>query len=195
MNPMLVLFTLTLMLLYFTFNPNVLSRLGLTLAHGLGRLLTVQDGFLAQRVNRSDPEKLFITAFQSYSTAAAANGQAYIWDFGTDKDGLGVTRPTARATNAGIAAAGVAAEAILAGGYGLIQVYGYHSAVRCRTVTGGSPAIVAGRPLVIPVAGAVFCLESISTASTAILTYPCGFAFGTTTGFTTAAIAAFIKSL
>lgn len=195
MNPMLTLFVITMGLLYLAFNPNRLFRAGLGIAHAFGRLLTLQDGLLAQRVNRSDPEKLFVTVFQSYSTAAGTNGQAYIWDFATDKDGLGVTRPTARATNAGIAAAGVLAEAVAAGGYGLVQVYGYHSAVRCRTVTGGSPAIVAGRPLILPVAGSVFCLESISTASNVIITYPCGFAIGTTTGFTTAAIAAFIKAL
>jgi hypothetical protein len=195
MNPMLLLFCVTLALLYFTFNPNVLFRAGIGLGHAVGRLLTLQDGLLAQRVNRSDPEKLFITVFQSYSTAAGANGQAYIWDFGTDKDGLGVTRPTARATNGGIAAAGILAEAVAAGGYGLMQVYGYHSAVRARTVTGGTPAIAAGRPLIISVAGAVFCLESISTASKTIVSWPCGFAFGATTGFTTAAIAAFIKAL
>jgi hypothetical protein len=195
MNPMLVLFVVTLAAIYLAFNPNVLFRAGLVVAHGFGRVLTLQDGLLAQRVNRSDPEKLFVTVFQSYSTAAGSNGQAYIWDFGTDKDGLGVTRPTARATNAGMATAGILAEAVLAGAYGLMQVYGYHSAVRCRTVTGGSPAIVAGRPLIINIAGSVFCLESISTASKQIVSWPCGFAFGATSGFTTAAIAAFIKAL
>src|SRR4051812_7558322 len=122
MNGMLVLFLFTLLMLLFTFNPTLLSRAGLFVAHGFGRLITLQDGLLAQRVNRSDPEKLFVTAFQSYSTAAGSNGQAYIWDFPTDADGLGVTRPTARATNAGMAAAGIMAEAILAGAYGLIQV-------------------------------------------------------------------------
>lgn len=151
---------------------------------------------LFQRINRSDPEKVFVIAYNSYSTAAITNGQAVIWDFATDADGVGVTRPSARATNAGIAAAGVvAAASIASGAYGLIQTYGYHSAVRMRTVTGGSPAIVAGRPLVLPVAGSVFCLESVSTASTAILTFPCGFSLGATAGFTTAARAAFIKAL
>lgn len=94
-----------------------------------------------------------------------------------------------------MAGAGIIAEAVAAGAYGLMQVYGYHSAVRMRTVTGGTPAIVAGRPLVINVAGSVFCLESVATASTAILTFPMGFSLGATAGFTTAARAAFIKSL
>lgn len=150
---------------------------------------------LFQRINRTDPEKVFVTVYNSYSTAALSNGQAVIWDFATDADGVGVTRPTARATNAGVAAAGIVAEAIASGAYGLCQVYGYHSAARMRTVTGGTPAIVPGRPLVINVAGSVFCAESVSTASTVILTFPMGFSLGSTSGFTTAARAMFVKAL
>ena len=149
-----------------------------------------------QRINRSNPEKAFISVYNSYSTAAITNGQAVMWDYPTDADGVGVTRPTARATSAGMAAAGVVASAsIAAGDYGLLQVYGYHSAVRVRTVTGGTPAIVAGRPLVVNVAGSVFCLESVATASISILTFPIGFSLGATAGFTTAARAAFIRAL
>ena len=136
-----------------------------------------------------------MTVYNSYSTAAMSNGQGVIWDFATDADGLGVTRPTARATNAGMASAGVIAEAIASGAYGLCQVYGYHSATRVRTVTGGTPAIVPGRPLVINVAGSVFVLESVATASTAVLTFPMGFSLGSTAGFTTIAKAVFIKAL
>jgi len=150
---------------------------------------------LFQRVNRSNPEKIFVVAQNSYSTASLTNGQAVIWDFATDADGVGVTRPSARATNAGVAIAGIAAETIAAGGYGLLQVYGYHSAVRARTVTGGTPAIAAGRPLALNVAGSVFCLESISTASNVVLRFPCGFSLGANALFTTAAVAAFIKAL
>lgn len=149
-----------------------------------------------QRINRSQAEKVFVLVYNSYSTAAITVGQTVIWDFATDADGLGVTRPTARATNAGMAAAGVVADAsIAAGAYGLLQVYGYHSAVRMRTVTGGTPAIVAGRPLVVNVAGSVFCAESVATASISILTFPMGFSLGATSGFTTAARAAFIRTL
>ena len=150
---------------------------------------------LFQRINRTDPEKVFVTVYNSYSTASLTNGQGVIWDFATDADGLGVTRPTARATNGGIAAAGVIAETIASGAYGLCQVYGYHSAARVRTVTGGTPAIVPGRPLIINVAGSVFCLESVSTASIAVITFPMGFSLGSTAGFTTIAKPMFIKAL
>jgi hypothetical protein len=149
-----------------------------------------------QRVNRTDPEKVFVVVYNSYSTAAITVGQVVNWDFGTDIDGVGVTRPTARATNAGLAVAGaVASASIAAGSYGLVQVYGYHSALRMRTVTGGSPAIAAGRPLVSPVAGSVFCAESVSTASNAITVFPFAFSFEATAGFTTIAKKAFIKAL
>lgn len=150
---------------------------------------------LFSRINRANPEKIFIVAYNSYSTASLTNGQAVQWDFGTDADGVGVTMPSARATNGGYAAAGVAAETIASGSYGLIQVYGYHSAVRTRSATGGSPAIAAGRPLALGAAGSVFCLESLSTASTTILIQPCAFALAANAVWTTAAIKAFIKAL
>lgn len=151
---------------------------------------------LLQRINRTDPEKVFIVAYNSYSTAAITNGQFVNWDFITDVDGVGVTMPLARATNAGVAAAGiVASSSIASGDYGLLQVYGYHSAVRVRSVTGGTPAIAKGTPLFANVAGSVFCLESASTASTVILKWPCAFALAANASWTTLAKAAFIKAL
>lgn len=176
------------------FEPGAIARVFLDSARLMPRLAG-QGGWMTQRINRSDPEKVFIAVYNSYSTASMTNGQGVIWDFATDADGVGVTRPTARATNAGFAAAGVIAETIVAGGYGLMQVYGYHSATRVRTVTGGTPAIVPGRPLVINIAGSLFCLESVSTASKQIVSYPMGFSLGSTAGFTTIAKPVFIKAL
>ena len=97
---------------------------------------------LFQRVNRTNPEKIFIVAFNSWSTASLTNGQAVIWDYTTDVDGVGVTKPTdgnLQAGHYGVAFAGIAAETIASGSYGLLQVYGYHSAVRVRTQTGTRP--------------------------------------------------------
>jgi hypothetical protein len=150
---------------------------------------------LFQRINRANPEKVFIVVYNSWSTASLTNGQAVQWDFNTDIDGVGVTRPTARATNAGFAAAGVVAETIAAGSYGLLQVYGYHSAVRVRSITAGAPNIAAGRPLALAAAGGVWCLESIATGSAVIQVLPCGFALEASAIWTTAAIKAFIKAL
>lgn len=150
-----------------------------------------------QRVNRSNPEKVFIVAYNSYSTAAITNGQAVQWDFTTDADGVGVTRPTARATNQGFATAGIVADAsISAGDYGLVQVYGYHSATRVRTVTSGGVVAVPGMPLAVNAAGSVFCLESFATHFTGSHIWPCAFMMSTLTNqFTTVAKAVFIKAL
>lgn len=149
-----------------------------------------------QRINRSDPEKVMVVAYNSYSTAAITNGQFVNWDFITDIDGVGVTMPLARATNAGVAGAGIVASASIASGaYGLIQVYGYHSSVRVRSVTGGTPAIAKGTPLFANVAGSVFNLESAATSSISILKWPIGFALAANASWTTLAKAAFIKAL
>jgi len=150
---------------------------------------------LFQRIARTSPEKVFIVVKNSYGTAALSNGQAVMWDFNTDVDGVGVTMPTARATNHGIAVAGVAAEAIAANDYGLLQVYGYHSAVRVRNMSGGSPALAAGSPLAINAAGSVFALENWDTGSTNVQVHSCGFALAAQASWTTKAVAAFLKCL
>lgn len=151
---------------------------------------------LIQRINRTDPEKIFVIGYNSYSTAALANGQAVQWDYATDADGLGVTRPSARATSAGVAIAGIVAEAIAAGDFGLIQVYGYHSAVRVRQDTSSAAAnVAAGRPLSMAAAGSVFCLEPIATASNVVLTFPCAIALAAQASWTTKAIACFLKCM
>jgi hypothetical protein len=158
---------------------------------------------LFARVNRTSPEKVFVVAYQSYSTASLTNGQAVIWDYATDADGVGVTKPTdgtTRAGHYGTAFAGVAAETIASGAYGLIQVYGYHSAVRVRSHTGGNPAIAAGTGLSCK--DAVFALASAppndggATSTVTVSNYHwVGFALAAQASWTTKAIACFIKAL
>lgn len=158
---------------------------------------------LFQRVNRSDPEKVFIVAYNDYSTASLTNGQAVIWDYASSANGVGVTKPTdgtGRNSHFGVAFAGIVAETIASGSYGLIQVYGYHSAVRMHTITGTNPAIVAGTGLTC--VGAEFCLTSYQpNANNTTTTVTChnphwvGFALAAQASFTTKAVAAFIKAL
>lgn len=158
---------------------------------------------LFQRINRSDPEKAFIVAYNSYATASLTNGQAAIWDYATDADGVGVTKPTdgtGRAGHYGTAFAGIAAETIASGSYGLLQVYGYHSAVRIRTHTGGNPAIAAGTGLTC--VDAVFALASFPPndgGATSTITISnaswVGFALAAQASWTTKAVAVFIKAL
>jgi len=158
---------------------------------------------LFQRVNRSDPEKVFIVAYNDYATASLTNGQAVIWDYAASANGVGVTKPTDGTTvnsHYGIAFAGIVAETIASGSYGLIQVYGYHSAVRVHTVTGTNPAIAAGTGLTC--VGAEFCLTSYkANANNTTTTVTChnvewvAFALAAQASFTTKAIACFIKAL
>ena len=157
---------------------------------------------LFKRINRSDPEKIFIVAKNSYATASLTNGQAVIWDWTDDVDGVGVTLATATENvSCGIDVAGIAAETIAAGDYGLLQVYGYHSAVRVRTMTTTShvyneslAAVAKGTPLVGGIS-TVFALEGITPAETAQVLHPCGFALAAQASFTTKAIAVFLKCL
>lgn len=158
---------------------------------------------LFKRISRGDPEKIFIIAKNSYATASMTNGQAVMWDYVTDADGVGVTLAaagTGRAGHYGTAFAGIAAETIASGEYGLFQVYGYHSAVRVRSNTGGNPAIAAGTGLTCRTA--VFCLESAppndagATSTVTVSNYHwVGFALAAQASWTTKAIACFIKAL
>ncbi len=158
---------------------------------------------LLQRVNRTNPEKIFVVAKNSYGTASLTNGQVVIWDWTTEVDGISVTLATA--TNlvaAGQDVAGIVTETIASDDYGLLQVYGYHSAVRCRAMTSTSAhqysesaaEIALGTPLVGGIS-TVFCLEAITPAASAQHLRPCAFAFAASTTFTTAAIAVFLKCL
>ena len=161
---------------------------------------------LFSRVNRSNPEKIFIVAKNSYSTASLTNGQAVIWDWTTDGDGVGVTLATATTNvSMGIDVAGIASETIASGSYGLLQVYGYHSAVRVRTMTttshvyNESLAEVAKGTALCGGITAVFALEGIAPTTTAGAPshslVPCGFALAAQASFTTKAIAVFLKCL
>jgi hypothetical protein len=148
---------------------------------------------LFKRISRTDPERIFVVAKNSFSTASFTNGQVVEWDFTTDVDGVGTTRPSGMATNLGSACAGIAAETIAFNDYGLIQVYGYHSAVRARANTTGD-TIALGTDLRPPLAADFFCVESADLDGT--LNYESiGFALSIWSSWTTTTISAFIKAL
>jgi hypothetical protein len=155
---------------------------------------------LARRIGASGAEKIFLIVKNTYSTASLTNGQAVMWDYVTDKDGVGVTKPAAITVSCGFAAAGVIAETIAAGGYGLLQVYGLHSAALCRPSTGGSIPMTHGVPMGIGLE-ASFALAPMATgyASTVVVKRYFPFAFSmdhyTTRTVTGVAKAIFIKAL
>jgi len=151
------------------------------------------------RVNRTDPEKIFVVAKNSYSTASLTDGQAVAWDYVTDADGVAVTLAVSGAAkHGGLCGAGIVSETIAVGAYGLIQVYGYHAAARVRSITGGAPAVATGIPLGL--VSAVFCLEgldvSVASSGKGRMQYPIAFSLAAATaGFTTTTGSVFIKAL
>lgn len=142
---------------------------------------------------RSDPEQVFIVGYNS-SAAAWANGYWVRWDYDTDADGVGLEKPAAQgAGGVGYAAiAGVVAETIASGAYGLIQVYGYHSAARVAAATGA--AIAAGTALGCASAAGYY-LENVRLTGTNANSYPKGFSFEAWTQTTSTTKKVFIQCL
>ena len=151
-----------------------------------------------QKINRDDPEKVFIVVKNSWDTATITSGMAVQWDFTDDVDGVGVTQPRARSTNAGIAAAGICVESILTGDYGLVQVYGYHPSVIMKCSTDG-PAGGLGSPLAINAAGGTWDVEtfftSTNSAAGTVMVQPCGFLLSIFSSWTTSRVKMFVKAL
>ena len=104
---------------------------------------------LFKRITRGDPERVFIVVKNGYASASLTNGQAVQWDMSA-ADGVTVDIPGA-AFKRMAAFAGIVAETIAYGSYGLLQVYGYHSAVIVDSSTTGD--IFTGAPLFMSVAG------------------------------------------
>lgn len=150
---------------------------------------------LFQRIQSTDPQKVFVIGYNS-SSDAWSNGYVVRWDYNTDCDGVGMEKPAASgATGLGRAAvAGVVAESIAAGAYGLVQVYGYHSAVRVTSSTTGSGAVAKGTALV-GCHTAWYALENTGKTGTQANCYCKGFALAANATYTTTAIAAFILCL
>ena len=88
---------------------------------------------LFHRINRTNPEKVYVIVKNSYATADASQGQVYSWDYVTDKDGISVTKPSGVLRSV---PAGVAIAAIASGDYGLLQVWGHNTNVKCKAGSG-----------------------------------------------------------
>lgn len=102
---------------------------------------------LHKRISRTSPERVFIVCKNGYTTASLTNGQPVMWDMG-DADGVSVTQPSA-AFKRGAAFAGIVAETIASGDYGLVQVFGHHTAVIVDSST--TQDIYTGAPLFMSV--------------------------------------------
>lgn len=109
-----------------------------------------------QRVNRNDPERIFISVL---SNETCAVDDAVQWELASASvDGVKVRLPD---TGNLYAFAGIADAAITSGSYGLVQVYGYRSSSRMFQ-TNTSQATGAA---IAPVAGNVY-MASVASGTT-----------------------------
>jgi hypothetical protein len=131
---------------------------------------------LFQRVNRTDPERVFIVVRNSWSTATMTNGQWCAFDHVTDKDGVGVTKPLG-VNRANIA--GCLTQTIAHNDFGVVQNWGYKSDARCLGGTGSlTSKLTANSPLVFNTSGFAARNHARNSASlkSAWSKFPCGIA-------------------
>ncbi len=98
-----------------------------------------------QRLNRDDPERIFMSFQNSYSTASLTPGQWCAHDMVTDQNGYAVTKPAG--FNRGMPA-GVVNHTIAHQSFGLVQVWGYRADARCLGGSGyNTSKLSAGQPM------------------------------------------------
>ena len=111
-----------------------------------------------------NPERIYMTFQNSYSTASATVGQWFGMDFVTDQSGLAVTKLAGfnRAMPAGVATATIAP-----GGFGVFQVWGYRTDARCLGGSGlGTSKLSAGTPLHFATSG--FAAQAFAATTDAV---------------------------
>lgn len=113
-----------------------------------------------QRVNRSDPERIFVVA---KAGIAIVTGRWYAWDMITAADGLTVLKPVGFNRNN---IAGVAIESVASGEYTPLQVWGYNANARCLGGDGSATSkCSAGVPLHFNTSG--HCARKLARTSAA----------------------------
>ena len=118
-----------------------------------------------QRVNQTDPERIFMSFKNSYSTASFTAGQWGAHDVTVDQDGVAVTKAVAfdRAMPAG-----VANHTIAHNDFGLFQVWGFRADARCLGGTGlGTSKVSAGTALHFLTSG--FAAQAMANTSATIV--------------------------
>ena len=113
---------------------------------------------LFKRVNRTDPEQIFLVVFNNEGASLTANNTCQLELASASVDGIKVRQPD---TGNLFAFVGIVDAAIADQAYGLVQVYGYRSTVTCFQ-TNTSQAT--GVPLA-PVAGAGYMQSVASTVA------------------------------
>ena len=110
------------------------------------------------RVNRTDPERIFVVMLNNEGASLAANSTCQLELASASVDGTRVRQPD---TSNLFAFVGIVDAAIADQAYGLVQIYGYRSTV---TVFQTGTSIATGEVLV-PVAGAGYMQSVASTVA------------------------------
>ena len=104
-----------------------------------------------QRLNESDPERIFVSVKNSYSTATLTAGQWAAYDLVTDQDGVGVTKPVGASRSF---VAGVCIESIAHNAFGKVQVWGFRDDAQCLGGSGSlTSKLTAGQAMKFAVSG------------------------------------------
>ncbi len=120
---------------------------------------------LFKRVNRTDPEQIFVVVFNNEGASLSANNTCQLELASASVDGVKVRQPD---TGNLFAFVGIVDAAIADQAYGLVQIYGYRSTV---TVFQTNTSQATGQPLV-PVAGVGYMATSATTlASNTTITF------------------------
>lgn len=118
-----------------------------------------------KRVNRTDPEQVFVVVFNNEGASLSANATCQLEMASASVDGIKVRQPD---TANLFAFVGIVDAAIADQAYGIVQIYGYRSTVTVFQ-TGTSAATGA---ILVPVAGAGYMATSAQTyASNTTITF------------------------
>ena len=99
-----------------------------------------------QRVNRTDPEKIFVVVQNNEGASLAANSTCALETASASIDGLKVRQPDTGLTFSFI---GIVDAAIADQAYGLVQIYGYRSTVTVFQT--GTSIATTGRGPIAPI--------------------------------------------
>ena len=144
---------------------------------------------IIQKVNRVDPEKVFIVV-RNDDSVAFVKGGAIGFKFDATRDGLDAE--LADTTADGNLIAGLADSAIPAGEYGLVQCYGVRTdAVIWRTNT----AVVVGDSLVVTQGSVALMRAAAGAASAYLPAFAAGEALASTNSAKTDTTTVFIRCM
>ena len=138
---------------------------------------------IIQRINRTNPEKVFIVCRND--DTVMTKGATVVFTFDATRDGLDIVKSVTGAAAKSNLAAGIVDTALAAGAYGLVQCYGVRTDaiyLKCGTASDSAGVI-----------GDAMCLDTANdglsgTAAGAVAEYFPGFVMGETMATSSATV-------